>query len=716
MSRMVRPRNAQRMAAHIQMNQENGTHVMARPASQANDPMSGITPLNPTIVRARFSPSWRRWCSAAARSRRLSCFFFRRLRSGNAGPRLSRRVIRQDIRDGHDAVLRREALAVRVAREARDPGESGLALERADAAEVAGEHERRRIQRIEERLGREHEEPGRADVDRGTLPTEGDEGQVVLVGGGPGAEAERAKPRRPVLDRRATGGRDLLAVHDAQPARRRRAGDEPRDATGVRSRDHLRGDARAADEDLVALLHVDACRRHLVGRRVDTERQLAERIRPVRRDPAEPPGRAFDRHGRVIRADDGAVHRRPHGPRSGDRRDVEITLERAVDQSAVDGRRDGPRETPAGAREHGAARHVRADAHAGDAIDIFRLDPELASALDPDRRPEQRAARERVPCANGRPDRRTRGRAERQWMLDDPALVPPAHQAALAAARSSAANQRTSAGIRSAARDGRRSGRPRASTMMPRSPAAPCAFSELPVTATSASPRCAMLKNAPGTSGSSARSAPLTRSLLFRPGTTGTMNASGTSRRASSSVTRADGSPPPARIRAASAPSATRASSWSRCSVVGFGEARPSIATSAAWAPPVNSAAAPVPLVIGASRNGSAIPADAASATAWLTASCARAISSASALASAAIASGQRARLNTRSRSVGASMAQGIQRRTPSRPARTTAPAAAMPRPSGATCAALAVPSAPPPPSEADPPGPSTIRTSPPGA
>ena len=48
------------MAAHIHMYQVNGTHMIARPKSQADDPRSGIAALKPTIVRARFSPSWRR--------------------------------------------------------------------------------------------------------------------------------------------------------------------------------------------------------------------------------------------------------------------------------------------------------------------------------------------------------------------------------------------------------------------------------------------------------------------------------------------------------------------------------------------------------------------------------------------------------------------------------------------------------------------------------
>jgi len=65
-----------------------------------------------------------------------------RRRGRSPGSRSGDDGARHNVRDRHDPVLRRQALAEHIARESRHTGEARLALERADAAVVAGQHER----------------------------------------------------------------------------------------------------------------------------------------------------------------------------------------------------------------------------------------------------------------------------------------------------------------------------------------------------------------------------------------------------------------------------------------------------------------------------------------------------------------------------------------------------------------------------------------------
>src|SRR6266513_631765 len=101
---------------------------------------------------------------------------------------------------------------------------------------------------------------------------------------------------------REAADQGTVVVHHAQPRRGHGAADDPRDAARVRPGQRLRGDASAADDDPASDAHVQASRRKLSARRVDSEKELADRIRTVGGEAAQPPRRPLDGDDRVVRA------------------------------------------------------------------------------------------------------------------------------------------------------------------------------------------------------------------------------------------------------------------------------------------------------------------------------------------------------------------------------------------------------------------------------
>src|SRR5205814_10074108 len=118
--------------------------------------------------------------------------------------------------------------------------------------------------------------------------------------------------------------------------------------------------------------NIDTRRGEIRVRPIDAEGQFTDRVRPNRGGSVKAPRLAFDLNDRVIRARDDTVEGRAHGPAIDDRRDVQIPIDRDVQQTSVDRRGNAPRETAPHAREHRFGDHVAADAYAQLAFEVRR--------------------------------------------------------------------------------------------------------------------------------------------------------------------------------------------------------------------------------------------------------------------------------------------------------------------------------------------------------
>src|SRR5439155_21247767 len=120
--------------------------------------------------------------------------------------------------------------------------------------------------------------------------------------------------RRPVVAAGSPRRGHRVPVHDTQAGRGNGTRNESSHAARVRARDDLSRHARAADDDPAAETYVDTRRRKISVWPVDTESELADRVRPVRRRTLKAPGIALDLHDRVVGARDDTVESRAHGP------------------------------------------------------------------------------------------------------------------------------------------------------------------------------------------------------------------------------------------------------------------------------------------------------------------------------------------------------------------------------------------------------------------
>ena len=242
----------------------------------------------------------------------------------------------------------------------------------------------------------------------------------------------------------------------------------------MRARDDLSRHARAADDDPAAQTYVDTRRRKISVWPVDTESELADRVRPVRRRTLKAPGIALDLHDRVVGARDDTVESRAHGPAIDDGGDVEVAVDRDMQEASIDGRSDAPGEAAPHAREHRSGNHVAADPRAELPVEIGRRKAETSRAGYSERAREGGARGNDVAGAHELTNLRTLSHSDGQRVVGAPALATPGHvDLRSSAAACSAVCHRATAGMRSPSRSGSRSGRPRASMRIPSSPDRP---------------------------------------------------------------------------------------------------------------------------------------------------------------------------------------------------------------------------------------------------
>src|SRR5438445_131720 len=156
--------------------------------------------------------------------------------------------------------------------------------------------------------------------------------------------------------------------------------------------------ARARGELFVGLRRLLAGARALVGIRVRAvERRLgpgplADRIGPVRSGTLQAPRLAFDLNHRVVRTRNDAVEGRANRPAIDDGRDVEVALDRDMEEAPIDGGRDATCKPASDAREHRPGSDVAAHTHPQLAIEIRGRQPEASRAGYTQR------ARQSCPC------------------------------------------------------------------------------------------------------------------------------------------------------------------------------------------------------------------------------------------------------------------------------------------------------------------------------
>src|SRR5512143_581934 len=311
-------------------------------------------------------------------------------------------------------------------------------LERRDAAPIGSEAERRLRPVDTDRVGwSEDEEPRRADVDRGARAAQRDEGVPDLPRQARGTEPEEAQDGRCVLTRRRAVRADTIAVDRAEPARGHRTAHDGADTACMCARDRLGTAPAPADDDPAALSDVDTDGGKVVGGRVDAERQLSERIGPVRRDARERPRVALDRHLARIRARHRAIERRADGPRADDGRELEVAISADVDDAAIDRRGHRAREATPRPRDDRAALDMRVGRHAHHSLEIGRCDAQRTRAADTHRRSVRRARGDDVAGTDGLADRRLLDDPDRERVSGDMARVTPAHASSLEGSASS---------------------------------------------------------------------------------------------------------------------------------------------------------------------------------------------------------------------------------------------------------------------------------------
>ena len=138
----------------------------------------------------------------------------------------------------------------------------------------------------------------------------------------------------------------------------------------MRARDDLRRHACAADDDPAGETDVDTCRCEVRVRPIDPEGQLTDRVWAVRGRSLKAPRLALDLHDSVIGARDGAVESRAHRPAIDDRSEVEVAIDRDVQEATIDRCGDGPRKAAPDPRENRSCDHVAANTHSQLAIEV----------------------------------------------------------------------------------------------------------------------------------------------------------------------------------------------------------------------------------------------------------------------------------------------------------------------------------------------------------
>src|SRR5438034_10421299 len=190
----------------------------------------------------------------------------------------------------------------------------------------------------------------------------------------------------------------------------------PQSGASVCARDRLCRASAAPDEDPVTQADVDTRRRELVGAAVDGERELPDRIGPVRDDALDRPCRALDGDRPIRRLHDDAVQGRADRPAIDHRRELEITVRTHVDDPAVERRAQGTREPAPGARDDRAALELRTRWHAHHLREVDRRDAETARAQKTNGLAKRRPIGHDLAGADPLTDGGTLRRAERQGL------------------------------------------------------------------------------------------------------------------------------------------------------------------------------------------------------------------------------------------------------------------------------------------------------------